>query len=717
MRVESHESRVARMPLLATLAATVLSVAGFFALRLSPLAPAQAPALASQVTIYRDKFGVPHVFGRTDAAAAFGFGYAQAEDNFPRLEDNFIRAIGRRAEVDGEGAAWEDRLNRVLELPRLAREEHARLDPKMRALVDGFVAGINYWMEKHPAAPRRLLTRMEPWYPLAFIRYNYFQNGFVFASGVRRNEMILSAGAAPEEGDLRRENGSNGWVVGPSRSASGHALLFINPHLPFFGPGQVYEGHVQSDEGWNFTGYTRFGFPLPYVGHNESAGWVSTDNAADMSDLYLETFDDPSRPLSYRYGDGRREAVEWRDSIRVKTAAGVETRALVLRKTHHGPIVGNRGGRALALRMAKLDADGWIGEWYAMTRARNLDQFRAAMRPMNMLFGNAMYADRDGNTYYVYNGAVPRRDPAFDWGEPVDGSDPRTEWQGWHEFDQLPQLANPASGWMQNCNGTPFLLTDAGNPSAANFPNYMVQEPDTRRSMISRRILGAKEKWTFAEWERAAFDTHVIWADSTLPALFSSFDALAPDDPRRIRLDSAVRELRAWDRRSTTASAATTLFVTFNDRIEREPAPAPLVALDSAIAALTRNLGHWRVPYGETTRLQRWNDLGGTASDSLPSVAVPGVSGDDGAVFTFTAVNFRNAKRRYGVHGGSYISVVEFGPTVRAKTIHVFGASGDPASPHYFDQAPLYARGEFKPGWFTLQEIKANLERAYQPGQ
>ena len=205
--------------------------------------------LARQVTIYRDNYGVPHVFGKTDAATAFGFGYAQAEDNFARLEDNFIRATGRRAEVEGEAAVREDRMNRVLEIPRLAREEFARLDPRMRALVDGFTAGINYWIEKHPAAPRRLLARVEPWYPLAFIRYNYFQNGFVYASGLRGSDMTLSSGTPPAEDELRRENGSNGWVVGPSRSASGHALLFINPHLPFFGPGQVYEGHVHSDEG------------------------------------------------------------------------------------------------------------------------------------------------------------------------------------------------------------------------------------------------------------------------------------------------------------------------------------------------------------------------------------------------------------------------------------------------------------------------------------
>jgi acyl-homoserine lactone acylase PvdQ len=680
---------------------------------------AQSPSLSSQVTIYRDTYGVPHVFGKTDAATAFGFGYAQAEDHFARLEDNFIRAVGRRAEVDGDGAVVEDRLNRVLEIPRLAREEHARLDPKMRALVDGFVAGINFWMEKHPGAGRAFFQRMEPWYPLAFIRYNYFQNGFVFASGIRRGEILLATETPMdrEEDELRRANGSNGWVVNPSRSASGHALLFINPHLPFYGPGQVYEGHVHSDEGWNFTGYTRFGFPLPYVGHNESVGWVSTDNAADMSDLYLETFDDPARPLSYRYGEGYREAVEWRDSIRVRTAAGFETRILTLRKTHHGPIIGTRGGHPLAVRMAKLEADGWIGEWYAMTRANNLREFRAAMRPMNMLFGNAMYADRDGNTFYVYNGAVPRRDPSFDWTEPVEGSDPRTEWQGFHDFDELPQLTNPPSGWMQNCNGTPFLLTDRGNPLSADFPKYMVQEEDTRRSMISRRILAAKGKWTFEEWERAAFDTRVIWADSTLPALLGAWDGLASSDPRRVRLDSAVRELREWNRRSDITSIATTLFVAYRDRLERSPAPPPIVALDSAVAILTRTFGTWRTPFGEVSRLQRWNDLGGAASDSAPSLPVPGVSGNDGAVFTFTAVNFRNAKRRYGVHGGSYISVVEFGPRVRAKTIHVFGASGDPSSPHHFDQAPLYARGEFKPGWFTLEEIRANVKRAYQPGQ
>jgi penicillin amidase len=249
--------------------------------------------LARSVTIYRDTYGVPHVFGRTDASTVFGFAYAQAEDNFWRVEENFILALGRASELYGEKQLEEDRLNHALEIPRLAREEYARLDAKMRSICDAYAAGFNYYLARHPEAPR-LLTKIEPWHTLAFIRYNYYQNGFARDRNLRRGGLQTAA----IDNDLKEHTGSNGWVIGPSRSATGHAMLFINPHLPFFGPGQVYEGHVHSDEGWNFTGYTRFGFPFPYVGHNENGGWVSTDNAADLEDVYLETFDDPARPLA-----------------------------------------------------------------------------------------------------------------------------------------------------------------------------------------------------------------------------------------------------------------------------------------------------------------------------------------------------------------------------------------------------------------------------------
>ena len=478
--------------------------------------------VCSEVTIYRDTYGVPHVFGRTDAAAVFGFAYAQAEDNFHRLEKNYIHAIGRRAEAYGERACGRTRSTGRWRFPGWPEKSTGDCHPMFAPWSTPLPMGsISTW-PSIPEVEPQLLRKMEPWYPLAFIRYNYYQNGFLFSTGIHGDSVRLARASRGVESST----GSNGWAVGPSRSASGHPLLFINPHLPFFGSGQVYEGHVHSDQGWDFTGYTRFGFPLPYVGHNAYLGWVSTDNSADLADSYIETFDHPTNPQAYRYGSEYRTATVWQDTIRVKTDGGMETRVITLRKTHHGPLLGSMNGKPVAVRMAKLEADGWLGEWYAMTRARNLDEFKRAMAPLNMQFGNVMYADRDGHTWYLYNGAVPRREPGLDWTRPVDGSDPSTEWQGYHTMDELPQMTDPATGWMQNCNSSPFLLTSSGNPDSTRFPGYMVTEGDNPRALVSRRILAGKQKWTFEEWARAAFDTRVVMADSLLPQLLSDFESL-----------------------------------------------------------------------------------------------------------------------------------------------------------------------------------------------
>jgi penicillin amidase len=680
-----------------------------------PVTPSHHADLARDVTIYRDRYGIPHVFGKNDAATAFGFGYAQAEDNWPRVEDNFLRALGRASEFNGEAAFEGDKLNRALEIPRLARDEYGRMRGPIKALVDGYAAGLNHWLTKHPAADRRL-TKVEPWYTLAFIRYNYYQNGFLFSSGLRRNEVKLAERSREEAAS----NGSNGWVISPSKSATGHAMLFINPHLPFFGPGQVYEGQVRSATGWSFTGYTRFGFPFPYVGHNEAIGWVSTDNAADQADLYSETFDDPARPLAYRWGDRYRLATEWSDTILVKTEGGVERRVVRLRKTHHGPIVGMRGGKPLAVRMARFEEDGWLAQWYAMTRARTVGELKAAIAPRAMLFGNVMAADTAGHTFYIYNGAVPRRDPRFNWRRPVEGRDTTTEWFGYHTIDELPQLSDPASGWMQNCNTSPWVLTDQGNPDPSRYPAYMVTEGDNARGKVSRAILSAQPKFSWEEWVRLAFDARVGQADSLVPLLLAD----APPAAASAARTEALHLLAGWNRRADTASVATTLFLAWlnvlTDMEDDRPGRAEnrMMAFDSSLAILTTMYGDWRQPWGKLNRLQRVNDLGKELpfSDASHSVGVPGVMGGAGAVFTYYANRGPATRAQYGVAGSTYVSVVEFGPKVRAMAVHVMGASGDPASPHYFDQAPLYARGELRPVWFTLEEIQANLESAYHPG-
>ena len=687
-------------------AAAAAVVIGFSSLGAGP---SPSDDLAAHVTIYRDTYGIPHVFGETDASTLFGFAYAQAEDNFWRIEANYIKALGRSAEVEGEDGLVGDKRSRTLEVPRLAQAEYARMPERMRKLLDAFAAGLNAYLADHPEVHPRLLTRFEPWYPLAFIRYNYYQNGFFWSAGLEPGDFEV----ALDDASLHlKDFGSNGWVIGPAKSATGHAMLFINPHLPFFGSGQVYEGHIKSDEGWNFTGYTRFGFPFPYVGHNESLGWVSTDNAADQADLYLETFDDSAHPTAYRYGKGYRQATVWTDTIAVKTEGGIERRVFSFRKTHHGPIMGVRDGKPLALRMAKLDGDGWLEEWFKMTRARRVSELKAAMRPLNMLFGNVMAADADGNTFYLYNGAVPVRDPRFDWSSPVDGTDPATEWKGYHPIADLPQLTNPPTGWMQNCNTTPFLLTSNGNPDSSKFPRYMVQESDNWRGLVSRRILESTPRFTWDDWVRVAFDNYVIGADSLLPRLLRDFGA---DSAGNARLAAAIDTLRRWNRHSDTASVAMTLYDRWTEALDGGAAPLP--ALDSALAGLEREWGRWGVPWGEINRLQRIDESADQEfADARSSIPVVGVSGRDGAVFTYYAGPIPGQKRRYGVAGASYVSVVDFGPTVRALAVHTMGASGDPQSPHYFDQAPLYARGEFRPAWFTLEEIKAHAERVYKQG-
>ncbi len=681
-----------------------------------------AEKIAREVTIYRDIYGIPHVFGRTDASTVFGFAYAQAEDNFWRIEENYISAIGRSSEIYGEQSLNKDRLNHALEIPRLAREEYRRLDSHTRAICDAFADGLNYYLERHPETKPRLLTKFEPWHPLAFIRYNYYQNGFAQDPAIDSRNIQT----AENERGLKANQGSNGWVVSPSKSATGHAMLFINPHLPFSGSGQVYEGHVHSDEGWNFTGYTRFGFPFPYVGHNENGGWVSTDNAADLQDVYVETFDDKARLLAYRYGNGYRMATERTEEIRVKTPTGMETRRFTMRKTHHGPIIAARDGKPLAIRMAKFEDDGWLREWYLMTRAKSLDELKRAMAPLNMLFGNVMYADRQGNTFYLYNGAVPRRNPRFDWTKPVDGSDPATEWQGYHTIDELPQLTNPKTGWMQNCNTTPFLLTSEGNPDPKKFPSYMVQEGDNLRGEISRRILSENKKFTFDDWRRAAFDTTVLGADKYLPLMLTAVknrldDSGITSGKANPNLREAYEVLLKWNHRSTNESVAMTLFSFWRDKLENNKPDhdkTQTAALEDVLKTLERDFGTWRVAWGEINRLQRLDESKAeTFQDNRPSIPVPGVSGADGAVFTYYAIPVQGQKKRYGVAGGTYISIVEFAPQVRAMSVHVFGSSGHPESRHYIDQSKLYASGEFKPAWLTLKEIKANLDRAYHPGE
>ena len=737
--------------------------------RVTPGVTVESP-LAGQVTIYRDKFGVPHIFGKTDAAAIFGLMYAQCEDNFWQLEQDLLRSIGRAAESSGEKGVANDRLYRAFEVERLSKEEYERLPSSLRAICDAYAAGINHYLARQFDPRSRsgrpgLLERAEPWHILATSRMGRLgglNRVGLPVSAIRIGEPIGATALAdrpagsggPEVPELLDEQdsllalertiaidpdaGSNMWAIGPAKSATGNPMLLINPHVGFFGGGQRYEAHLHSEEGLDVYGFAILGTPYIRSGFTANLGWSHTNNYADTVDGYLETFDRAGAPLDYRYGAGYRTATEWEDSIQVKTAAGLETRRYRFRRTHHGPLIGELNGRPVAARVARLSEGGELAQRVAMNRARNFSEFRAALARVALTGSNTLYADRTGKIYYVHGNAMPRRPLGPDWSKPVDGSQTGTEWQGYHRLDELPNRLNPPAGYLQNCNSTPFLMTGGrGNPDRRRYPDYMVPEEDTARARSSRRILEGRRKFTFEEWTTAATDTTVEEAARGIEELAAEWELLKREDEARAeQIKPVLLELKAWDRVARIDSAPTTLFLLWFERVRngegsdlgitlRGDSPGAagpgekfrrLEALEAVVAALQRDFGDWRLPWGAINRLQRVFTSGEAPfSDREPSYPVAGGPGAAGMVFTYNTRPEKGQLRRYGISGNSFIAVVEFGRKLQARSTLVFGQSADPLSPHYVDQAELYAAGRFKTVRFALSEIRANLESEYRP--
>lgn len=695
--------------------------------------------LAKEATISRDDYGVPHCSGPSVEAAVFALAYAQAEDDFWQIEDSYILGLGRYAEVHGPAGLNSDLLNAAFEVATRSEREFFDLEPEMQRLCAAYAYGLNYYLRVHPRVQPRLIRHFEPWHVIAFgrqlvlettFRYTRLSNNIV----PRTNERIWS------------ESGSNGWAIGPSRTKAEDTILFANPHQPWFGYGQMCEVHLRCDNiGLNFIGGGLYGSPLPTLGHNDSLGWTLTTNEPDIADVWRETFDDPQAPLMYQVGNERLAATVWERNILVKYPfIGLQEQTHTFRKTVHGPIVQKEDEtHYLAANIAGLHDTCRLRQLLRMMKAKTLSEFEAALDTNDFTLMNVIYADKHGNIGYYYTGAVPQRDPNFNWSEPVPGENPKTLWSnGKHAAKEFPRLVNPPIGYVQNCNSSPYTTTSDQNPLPTDYPPYMVEDAgdDRRRAKRSRQILD--HAWAF-DLDRVAdlaFDTTSYWGVQQvekLPTMFAEFAHHHPDDARRLK--PYVDFLITWDGRVTVDSRQATLCEQWYSVMHGTDYPgetllpefadkpdAQLRALETAANHLEIEHGTWQVPWGDVFRAQRVPSEADfrllTFNDDKPSIPSLGVPGQLGAVFTqyytpYVHVPFiRNLDKRYGVVGTSYMAVWEFSHDgVRGKSLVQFGARSDANSPHYFDQARLLDQGTFKAEHFAAEDVAKAEQSRYHP--
>lgn len=727
-------ARVAR----ASRAARVLALGAAAFAPLFAAAPARAEIngeeMAKQVTINRDDWGVPHIKGPTDASVVFGFAYSQAEDFFWQVEDSYIMALGRYAEVNGESGLENDLSNRAFEIVPESKKAFDAAPPEEKIIAEAFAAGINLYLKHHPETQPRLLTHWEPYYVLAYERNTLLQ--FLYGK--------LSVGKSQNVKNMeewRSHIGSNAWAIAPSRTASGEAMLFANPHQPYFGYGQFIEGHLYSDEGLNTSGASLIGGPLITIGHNEFLGWTHTVNEPDTADSWIETFDKADDKLAYKYGDEYRKATEWKEVVRVKTKDGMQDRTYPFRKTHHGPIIGRKDDTHFyAGKIAQLHEGNRGKQALAQGKARNLKEFQAAMAQLSLEMFNTIYADKEGNIWYLYNGTIPKRDLQFDWEHPVDGGDPRTEWQGLHPMTELPQMLNPATGFIQNCNSTPFMTSDDNNPFRQDFPEYMVGEKydDTRRAKASRYLLRGTNKVTFEDWQTLCFDSTLYWALNEVPK-YAAFleNEVRVSDPKLYEAAKPYMDhlSKGWDYKSSITSTQSTLCVEWYSLMYDGFYPAEnfkkpyiqdknarIQALIDAAKKLEQMYGNWKMPWGEIYRMQRMPNVADILKiqfkDDQYSEPSAMVNGPLGVAYTgYYTPPFLGRKKRYAVVGSSYMGVYEFTDRIKAKSLLQFGQRCDPKSPHYMDQAKLMGEKQFKPAYFYWDDVEAHTVEKYHPGE
>ena len=692
---------------------------------------------AGNITIIRDDFGIPHIYGKTDADAVFGLLYAQCEDDFNRVEQNYIWAIGRLAEVEGKEALYSDLRANMFMSKEEAIANYDSSPDWLKKLCDAFADGINYYLHTHPEVKPKLLTRFEPWMPM------YFSEGSIGGDIERINTNKIRAFyedgvtfTKTQEAEIKKREeelepqGSNGIAISGTLTQSGNAMLLINPHTSFYFRGEV---HVVSEEGLNAYGAVTWGQFFVYQGFNEKTGWMHTSTYTDVMDEYVEVIEEKEEGLFYVYGEELRPVIKTEVILKYTDKGEMKEKTFPIYRTHHGPVTHkeNESPVASAMMWEPIKA---LEQSYIRTKQKDYKGFLNMMDIRTNSSNNTVYADADGNIAYFHGNFVPVRDTIFDFSRPVDGSNPKTDWKGLHAVDENILVLNPKNGWIQNCNSTPFTAALEDSPKRENYPKYMSIDQENFRGIHAIELLRDKSGYTIDSLISLAYDSYLPAFAKLIPGLVSAYDEAEAELPELV---GAINILRNWDYRTSEESVAMTLahfYGTLYGKNGIRPAPMSDMELMSyfgsespleerlsifkeVVSQLESDFGNWNIPWGEVNRYQRLNgDIRQEFDDDKPSIPIGLSSGRWGALAAYGARYSNNTKKIYGTRGNSFVAVVEFGSKVSAKTILAGGQSGNPKSPHFDDQALPYAKVKFKEAAYYKEDVLKRARISYRPG-
>jgi acyl-homoserine-lactone acylase len=693
-------------------------------------------ARAARVTIIRDDWGIAHVYGKSDADAVFGMIYAQAEDDFNRVEQNYLTSTGRLAEADGEGAVMQDLRQRLFMDSTALKQQYDSSPPWLKDLMVAWADGLNFYLQKHPAVKPRAITRFEPWMPLTYSEGSI--GGDIETISLAGLEDFYGKGPKTVSRAISTEvpepTGSNGFAIAPANTVDHQALLLINPHTSFFFRSEL---QMVSEEGLNAYGAATWGQFFIYQGWNDRLGWMHTSSGVDAVDEFAETIVKRGDSTFYKVGDEEKPVTSQRITIRYKSGTGLAKKEFTVFRTEHGPVVRSTDGKWITVSLMHEPVKA-LTESFSRTKARTYQEFRKTVELQANSSNNTIYADADGNIAYFHASFVPRRDTLLDWDKPVDGSNPAARWDGLLSVDQLPTLFNPPNGWIQNTNNWPWSAAGSNSPKVKDFPRYVERYPENPRGLHAVRVLDGKKDFTLQGLIDAAFDSYQPAFALILPPLIRDYDHLPAKDPLKQKLVEQIKLLRSWDYRWSASSIPTSLAVYWGEIFSRKisseddgeyesvydwmargaPAATRLGALAEASDRLEKDFGTWKTPWGEINRFQRLtDDIVHPFNDNGASIPVPFTSARWGSLASFGGRWDRPTRKFYGAYGNSFVAAVQFGDSVRARAVTAGGESGDPKSKHFNDQAERYASGDLRPVYFYRDQLKGHTEREYHPGE